>query len=178
MKAMMNIALLGKTLLVVGLITIAGVVQAERALSSKDVDSWLATTEKLMPMQSVFEKMGENSTFAGYTEEQFKALPESKQDDVMDDLLKEHGAYDDVYAVLNQYDWSSAGDYMRVSSRIGQAIAAHMRAQMMQSLPAEQRKMMEEMTGPVTANPDDVALVSKNWDKVSSFMGQYMQAPK
>lgn len=156
---------------------ISSVSFAERALESADVDAWLSTTEKLMPMQEVFEKMGQGSTIADkYTEEEFKALDQATQDEVMDDMLKEQGAYDDIYGVLNQYDWSSAGEYMRVSSRLGMAIAAHMREEMMKSLPAEQRQMMAEMAGPVDANPEDVALVAKNWDKLSTFMGQYMKA--
>ncbi|MDO3385755.1 hypothetical protein QWI17_07895 [Gilvimarinus sp. SDUM040013] len=167
----------GMTIVVLALLS--SIVMAERELNAGDVDAWLATTEQLMPMQDVFEKMGQGSTIADeYTEEEFKALSIEKQDEVMDDMLKEQGAYDQIYAVLNEYEWPSAGEYMRVSSRIGMAIAARMRDQMMKSLPAEQRQMMEEMSGPVNANPADVALVESNWDKVSQFMGKYMQAPK
>ncbi|MDO3382216.1 hypothetical protein [Gilvimarinus algae] len=148
---------------------------ADVTLNEKALDNWLATTKDFMPMQEVFESISKDSAIASqYTEEEFKALSLEKQDELLDDMLKEQNAYDKVYKVLNQHDWGSAGDYMRVSSRLGMAIGAHMRDLMMQSLPPEQQQMMREMAGEVDAEPEDVALVSQHWEKISSFMAENM----
>lgn len=174
-KARYSVKLLSAILLSV----LAAFSFADRELTSADVQAWLDTTEQLMPMQEAFAKMGESKTIADkYTEEEFRALAPEKQDEVMDEMLRQEGIYDQIYPVLNQFKWKSAGEYMRVSSRLGLAIAAHMRAQLLASVPEDQRQQMESIAKPVNANPADVKVIDQNWAEVSQFMSKYLQAPQ
>ncbi|MBU2887010.1 hypothetical protein KO507_14665 [Gilvimarinus agarilyticus] len=155
------------------------VASAAEKLTNADVEAWLGATEQLMPMQDAFTKMAKNETIANqYTEEEFKALAPAKQDEVMDEMLKQEGVYDQIYPVLKQFDWESAGEYMRVSSRIGLAIGAYMREQLLASVPEDQRERMEQVAKPVDANPEDVAVVKENWEQVSQFMNKHMRPPQ
>ncbi|HEY7886568.1 MAG TPA: hypothetical protein VIC08_16585 [Cellvibrionaceae bacterium] len=154
----------------------AAMVNAE-ALTKSQLDSWLATTEDLIPLQSVLDSMGEDSTVAKqYTEEEFEALAIDKQNEVMDEMLKEQGVYDDIYAVLKPNGWSHAGDYMRIGNRLGKAISVHMQNQMLANLPPEQAQMVKEMTGnDIDAAPEDIAFVTEHWETIEGFMGKFMQ---
>ncbi|MCP8898681.1 hypothetical protein [Gilvimarinus xylanilyticus] len=150
--------------------------QAEETIDSDTIDSWLETTQAFIPMQDVFQAIGENSALAQkYSEEEFMAMSLEKQDDVLDEVLKEQGVYDKIYKVLEDNDWDSAGEYVRVSSRVGQAIAYQMREMLMAKMPEEQQQMMREMAGEVDAKPEDVEVVSDNWDKISAFMAKNME---
>ncbi|WP_020209729.1 hypothetical protein [Gilvimarinus chinensis] len=147
-----------------------------QADDSKELDRWLETTQEFIPMKDVFEAIGENSTIANqYSEEEFLALSVDKQDEVLDDMLKEQGVYDKMYNVLKAKDWESAGEYVRASARYGKAIAYQMREMLTASMPEEQKKMMQEMSGEIEANPEDVKLVKDNWDKVTAFMSKNIQ---
>lgn len=148
-----------------------------QTLTTDLLDKWLTTTEDFMPMQEVLDSLGEDSEVSKqYTSEEFAALDFAKQDAIMDDILKEQGVYDEVYDVLKNNNWDSAGEYMRIGERLGKAIALKVQNQMLASLPPEQAEMMKEMSGgDIEAAPEDVAFVSDNWEKIEKFMGQYMQ---
>jgi len=154
--------------------------QAAESLNSATLDKWLATTTEFVPMQDVFEKISQESEITKkYTQEEFKAMDIDEQDKLMDQLLKDEGVYEEVYNVLNEKDWDSAGSYIRISTRIAQGIQVHMQNMMLKNLPAEQAQMVKEMMGgDVTANPKDVELVSKNWSKISQFIGENIDPSK
>ncbi|BFM20833.1 hypothetical protein [Gilvimarinus japonicus] len=153
---------------------------AAEPLNSATLDKWLATTTEFIPMQDVFERISQESEITKkYTQDEFKAMDVEEQNKLMDQLLKDEGVYDDVYKVLNQKDWDSAGSYIRISTRIAQAIQVHMQNMMLKNLPAEQAQMVKEMMGgDVTADPKDVELVSKNWSKISRFIGENIDTSK
>jgi|GEM_PF-3325152 len=167
-------AVLTRALLALCCVVFMAQAQAAETLDGAMLDKWLATTNEFLPMQDVFKNISEESEIAQkYTEEEFKAMDAAKQDKLMDQLLKDEGVYDDIYAVLNKQDWPSAGSYMRISSRVATAIQVHMQNMMLKSLPAEQAQMVKEMMGgDVEADPKDVAIVSQNWSRISKFVGE------
>ncbi|UTF60479.1 hypothetical protein [Gilvimarinus sp. DA14] len=165
--------LMNQVMVLLAALLVSVSVQADDA---EDLDRWLETTQEFMPMKDVFEAIGENSTIANqYSEEEFLALSVDKQDEVLDDMLKEQGVYDKMYKVLNEKDWDSAGEYVRTSARYGKAIAYQMREMLTASMPEEQRQMMQEMSGEIEANPADVKLVKDNWGKITTFMSKHIE---
>lgn len=169
----------GWVALVLFLLATAPVASAQTTLTEGILDRWLTTTEDFLPMQEVLDSLGEDSEVSKqYTSEEFAALSVDKQNEIMDDILKEQGVYDEVYEVLNANGWDRAGDYMRIGERLGKAIALNVQNQMLASLPPEQAEMVKEMSGgDIDADPEDVAFVSEHWEKIEAFMGQYMQQP-
>ncbi|WP_049721574.1 hypothetical protein [Gilvimarinus polysaccharolyticus] len=147
--------------------------QAADELNSATLDKWLTTTKEFIPMQDVFDRISEESEIAKkYTQDEFKAMDVAEQDKLMDQLLKDEAVYDEVYSVLNAQDWSSAGQYIRVSTRIATGVQVYMQDMMLKNLPAEQAQMVKEMMGgEVQADPQDVEFVSNNWTKISTFLG-------
>ena len=174
MKAQSNLQWLKQALLSVCLVLLTAQVQAQETLDSKVVDQWLATTKAVIPMRDVFERISEESEIAQkYSQDEFKAMDRDEQDKLLDQLLKDEGVYDEVYEVLDANDWDNAGSYVRVSERMAQGIQVHMQNMMLKNLPAEQAQMVKEMMGgDVEADPNDVEVISKNWGKISRFIGE------
>lgn len=150
---------------------------AQTVLTEELLDRWFATTEDFLPMQDVLDSLGQDSEVSKrYTSEEFAALSLGKQNDVMDEILQEQGVYNEVYQVLGANDWERAGEYMRIGERLGKAIAVTVQNQMLASLPTEQAQIVKEMTGSdIEAAPEDIAFVTEHWDKIETFMAQYMQ---
>lgn len=161
------------------LTVVATMANAQATLTEGMLDRWLTTTEDFLPMQDVLDSLGQDSEVSKqYTSEEFAGLSVEKQNDIMDDILKEQGVYDEVYQVLKDNNWDRAGDYMRIGERLGKAIALNVQNQMLASLPPEQADMVKEMSGgDIDADPADVAFVSEHWEKIEAFMGQHMQQP-
>ncbi len=170
----------GWAALVFALLAVAApMANAQTTLTEGVLDRWLATTEDFLPMQDVLDSLGQDSEVSKqYTSEEFAALSIDKQNDIMDEILREQGVYNEVYQVLKDNNWERAGDYMRIGERLGKAIALNVQNQMLASLPPEQAEMVKEMSGgDIDADPADVAFVSEHWEKIEAFMGQHMQQP-
>ncbi len=150
-------------------------VHAAEDLSTKLLDQWIETTEKFKDVEAVSNAFDNNTQFANqYSEPSFKALSFKEQDNIVDTMLNSEGVYDDAYAVINQHDWNSAGDYLRASERIGKAIGAYFSELMLANVPEEQRQMIKSAGGSqmnIESTPEDLAFIGQNWDKVSKLMG-------
>lgn len=176
MKSLTLRALVPRLLLILAGLLFAVTASAAKPLDSADVDQWLATTSELVPMRAMFERIANESALTQkYTQKAFKAMEAAQQDKIVDQLLKDEAVYDQVYQVLHKHSWPNAGDYVRVSSRMAVAVQAHMQNVMLQNLPAAQARIVQEMMGgSVNAPSQDVALVRRNWDKISTFVGQHI----
>jgi hypothetical protein len=149
---------------------------AANELDSALLDRWLVTANELAPMREVFERIANESELAQqYTYHAFSAMSRAQQDQLLDQLLKSEAIHQQVYQVLHKQDWPSAGQFVRVGSRLAVAVQALMQDTMLQKLPAVQAQIVQEMMGGrVEAPAQDVALVRNNWSKISELLKQHM----
>lgn len=138
-------------------------------------------------VQSVQRWMDSNRDFASFmkvldgmhtTDEdlkKFEALPALEQDQKIADFLKKHNLLQQTNAIVARHGWMSAGEYMRLSTRLGNAIAAFFYMQQTAKLTEEQKKSMRAKTDAAVLNapPEDVAFVKANENLLKAYMQAY-----
>ncbi|MES2823833.1 MAG: hypothetical protein V4732_09545 [Pseudomonadota bacterium] len=111
------------------------------------------------------------------TEEQLSAfdlLPPAEQDEKINRFLQQQKMFDTAKHITFQRGWKSVGEYRRLSTKLGNAIAASFLASKMHHLTTEEKKTLREKSDPavVAVPPADIAFVKTN----EKLLKQYIQA--
>ncbi|WP_339615746.1 hypothetical protein [uncultured Gilvimarinus sp.] len=101
------------------LLVVASYAKAEDALSLKLLERWAATNVELKPLGEQVKDFQNTEALKNYSEDPFEilTLSDAKQDELINAALKERGIYDDVQAVMDEYDWDNYGEFSRVHMR-------------------------------------------------------------
>lgn len=104
----------------------------------------------------------------------FDALPAAEQDQRINQFLQKKNMLQAANTIAIGRGWKSVGEYMRLSSKLGNAIAAYFLADSMANLNAEQKKSLRDKADPaVLAVPAaDISFVKAN----EKLLKQYIQA--
>ena len=105
----------------------------------------------------------------------FDLLPATEQDLKINTFLQNKKMLESASAIASQHGWKSVGEYMRLSAKLGNAIAAYFLADEMVGLLPEQKKAMLEKADPaVRAVPTaDVDFVKANEKLLKSYIQAY-----
>lgn len=141
------------------------------------LERWMITTTDMKPYAELLEAMHTTEAEA----KAFEALSAVEQDQQVKDFLTAHKVYDKATAVVKAQDWS-VGDYMRISTQIGNAIAAYLHEDIVASLPADQAQAMRENADPAIAavSKADLAFIRRNIASIQQFFQIYsaIDSPK
>ena len=142
-----------------------------RSLNVQSVERWMKSAPALSPVVESIDSM-----FA--TDEAIKVfdeLPAAEQDQKIQAFLTERQEWNQALALARQYGWQSPGEFRRLGTRLGNAIAAYFVKKDQQGLNEEQIKQLNEKTDPaILAVPaSDIEFVERNEKQLQRYIQGY-----
>lgn len=107
----------------------------------------------------------------------FDRLPVAEQDKQISDFLQQKNMLDAANGIAARHGWKSVGEYMRLSTKLGNAIAAYFLVDSMKNLNTEQKKAMREKADPAVLDvpASDINFVKANENLLKQYMLAYSQ---
>ncbi|HSC66690.1 MAG TPA: hypothetical protein VLC79_03290 [Cellvibrio sp.] len=141
-----------------------------KTLNAQSVQRWMQTNRDIEPVVKVVDSM--NATDAEL--KAFDALPAQEQDQRINELLKSKGLLESASQIAQKHGWKSVGEYMRLSTMLGNAIAAYFLFGDLGKVTDEQAQQLKEKADPaVLAVPrKDIDFIKRN----EKALQQYIQA--
>lgn len=141
-----------------------------KTLNAQSVQRWMQTNRDIAPIVQVVDEMNPTDDAI----KAFEALPALEQDEKINAFLKEKNLADTANVIIARHGWKSVGEYMRLSTKLGNAIAAYFLLGDLGRVNEEQKKALREKADPaVLAVPEsDIAFVKSN----EKTLQQYIQA--
>lgn len=139
-------------------------------LNAQSVQRWMETNRDIAPIMQALDAM--NSTESDI--KAFEALPAPEQDKKINAFLAAKNLQTTADQVVQKHGWKSVGEYMRLSTRLGNAIAAYFLFGDMGKLTDEQAQQLKQKADPaVLAVPrSDIEFIKRN----EKALQQYIQA--
>ncbi len=142
-----------------------------RTLNAQSVERWMKSSRPMAPVMALLDAMHDSAeTLAA-----FDQLAPLEQDRQIDAFLREQHQLAEAQAVVQQLGWRSVGEYQRLGSRLGNAIAAYFLAQDMQGLNEEQRQLLRQNSDPVllAVPAAEIAFVQTNEAALQQYIRAY-----
>ena len=154
-----------------GHLAIAQMLPNNSALNAQSVQRWMQTNRDIAPIVQVVDGM--NSTDADI--KAFDALSAAEQDKKIDALLKTKNLQDMANHITRKHGWKSVGEYMRLSTKLGNAIAAYFLFANLGKVTDEQAKQLKEKADPaVLAVPRvDIEFIKRNEKALQEYIQAY-----
>lgn len=170
MKKIIEISFLIYVLLS-GHLAVAQMLPNNNSLNAQSVQRWMQTNRDIAPIMQVVDGM--NATDADI--KAFEALPASEQDKKIDKVLKTNNLQDMANHITRKHGWKSVGEYMRLSTRLGNAIAAYFLFANLGKVTEEQAKQLKEKADPaVLAVPrSDIEFIKRNEKALQEYIQAY-----
>jgi len=138
-------------------------------------------------VQSVQRWMDSNRDFAGVVQaldamhksdeelKKFDAMPASEQDQKITDFLQKNNLLQSANSISVRHGWKSAGEYMRLSTKLGNAIAAYFFTQEIANLNEVQKKSLRAKTDAAVLNApqEDIAFVKSHETLLKTYIQAY-----
>lgn len=142
-------------------------------LNVQSVQRWMDSNRDFAPIVQLLDGMHSSEQAI----QRFDRLPAAEQDQKINQFLQQNNKLDAARLVVSGRGWKSVGEYMRLSAKLGNAIAAYFLLGSLQNLPAEQQKAMREKADPaVLAVPaSDIAFVKANEKLLKRYIQAYSQ---
>lgn len=139
-------------------------------LNSQSIERWMQSNRAMAPLMQLLDEM--NATADAL--KAFDELTPIEQDKKIEAFLAEKNMLASAHRIATTQGWKSVGEYMRLSTRLGNAIAAYFLAQDLQQLPEEQAKALREKADPaILAVPEsDIGFIKVH----EKTLQQYIQA--
>ncbi|MFC3116919.1 hypothetical protein [Cellvibrio fontiphilus] len=139
-------------------------------LNVQSVNRWMQSNRDMAPLVQAVDAYH-------LTPESFKtfeALSPLQQDEQIERVLREANLMEQATKVARQHGWKSIGEYMRLSTKLGNAIAAYFLLGDLGKVTEEQAKELKEKADPaVLAVPQaDIDFIRRN----EKTLQQYIQA--
>lgn len=139
-------------------------------LNAQSVARWMQTNRDIAPIVHAVDSM--HATDAEL--KAFESLSALEQDQRINTLLKSNQLMQSANQITQKYGWKSVGEYMRLSTKLGNAIAAYFLFADLGKVTKEQEQQLKEKADPaVLAVPkSDIDFIKKN----EKALQQYIQA--
>jgi hypothetical protein len=139
-------------------------------LNLQAVNRWMQSNRDMAPLVQAIDARH-------LTPESFKifeALTPVEQDSYIENILAEEQLQAQANAVVRLHGWKSLGEYMRFSSRLGNAIAAYFLLGDLGAVTPEQAQQLKEAADPAVLNvpPQEIEFIRRN----EKALQQYIQA--
>ena len=140
------------------------------SLNLVSVQRWMESNRDFSAVVQALDAMNDSEDAV----KKFDALPAITQDQKINAYLQQQKLLEQANTIAARHGWKSVGEYMRFSTRLGNAIAAFFFNEKVTKLSESQRKAVREKTDPVIlAVPEaDVAFVKTN----EPLLKEYIQA--
>lgn len=140
-------------------------------LNTQSVQRWMQTNRDIAPIMQAIDTM--NNTDAKI--KAFDALPAIEQDKKIDALLTSKNLQEMAKAITQKHGWKSVGEYMRLSTKLGNAIAAYFLFGDTQKMTEEQAQQLKGKADPaVLAVPrSDIEFVKRNEKTLQHYIQAY-----
>jgi len=140
-------------------------------LNVQSVQRWMDSNRELAPVMQTLDEMHK-------TEEdlkKFEALASAEQDQKITDFLRQKNRFESATAVAASHGWKSVGEYMRLSTRLGNAIAAYFFTQELANLSEEQKKSLRAKTDAAVLNvpQQDILFVKSHEVLLKTYIQAY-----
>lgn len=148
----------------------AQLLPSNTTLNAQSVQRWMQTNRDIAPIMQAIDSM--NTSDAEI--KAFEALPAAEQDKKIDAFLESQNLKEIAAQITQKHGWKSVGEYMRLSTRLGNAIAAYFLFGDLGQVTEEQAKQLKEKADPaVLAVPrGDIEFIKRN----EKALQQYIQA--
>lgn len=105
----------------------------------------------------------------------FDKLSIVEQDNIVNNYLQRKGLFEPLNTNIKKLGWTGVADYMRVSSQIGNAIAADLQATRIAQLTPEQARAVLDKTDPAVkaVSNEDLAFVRANMAAIRQHIQGY-----
>jgi hypothetical protein len=150
---------------------VAQLLPDNKNLNTQSVARWMQTNRDIAPIVQVVDSM--NATDAAL--KAFEALLPAEQDQRINTLLKANNLLESANQVTQKHGWKSVGEYMRLSTKLGNAIAAYFLFSDLGKVTEEQEKQLKEKADPaVLAVPkSDIDFIKKNEKGLRKYIQAY-----
>lgn len=140
-------------------------------LNVQSVKRWMDSNRDLANVMQVLDGM--NTTDADL--KKFDAMPAAEQDQKIVAFLQKHNLLQQTNSLVARHGWKSAGEYMRLSTRLGNAIAAYFYTQQIANLTEEQKKSVRAKTDAAVLNAPaaDIAFIKANENLLKAYIQAY-----
>ncbi len=142
-----------------------------KSLNAQSVARWMQSNRDIAPIVQVVDAM--HATDAAL--KAFEALPPAEQDQKINALLKSNNLLESANQITQKHGWKSVGEYMRLSTKLGNAIAAYFLFGDLGKVTEEQEKQLKEKADPaVLAVPkSDIDFIKKNEKALQKYIQAY-----
>lgn len=142
-----------------------------KTLNTQSVQRWMQTNRDIAPFVQAVDAM--NSTEALL--KAFESMSPAEQDQKINELLKAKNLLEGANQITQQHGWKSVGEYMRLSTKLGNAIAAYFLFGNLGKVTEEQEKQLKEKADPaVLAVPkNDIEFIKKNEKALQKYIKAY-----
>lgn len=139
-------------------------------LSVQSVQRWMDSNRDFAPLVQLLDGLYSSELDM----QRFERLAIAEQDQKINQFLLQNNKLDTARRVVIERGWKSVGEYMRLSTQLGNAIAAYFLLDSLQGATAEQKKALREKADPaILAVPaSDIAFIKAN----ERLLQQYIQA--
>lgn len=139
-------------------------------LNSQSVQRWMQTNRDIAPIMHAIDGMHKTDAEI----KAFDALPGIEQDKKIDALLKSKNLKVTADQIIQKHGWKTVGEYMRLSTKLGNAIAAYFLFGDLGKVTEEQAQQLKGKADPaVLAVPQsDIEFIKRN----EKTLQQYIQA--
>ncbi len=140
-------------------------------LNVQSVQRWMDSnrdfTTVIQTVDAMFKTEEELNTF--------DVLSAVEQDQKIDTFLQQKQMLETAKAITYQHGWKSVGEYRRLSTKLGNAIAAYFLASKMVHLSVDEQKTLREKSDPavVAVSPADIDFVTANEKLLKSYIQAY-----
>lgn len=139
-------------------------------LNAQSVARWMQSNRDMAPIVQLVDSAHETDAAI----KAFEALPAPEQDQHINELLTANKVLDRANFIAQKHGWKSVGEYMRLSTKLGNAIAAYFLFADLGEVTEEQAQQLKEKADPaVLAVPKtDIEFIKRN----EKALQQYIQA--
>jgi len=142
-----------------------------KSLNVQSVQRWMQSNRDFSSVMQALDAMHKTENDL----KQFEALPATEQDQKITVFLQQKNLLESANAISLQHGWKSVGEYMRLSTKLGNAIAAYFFAEETAKLSDTQKKAVIAKTDAAVLNapPEDVAFVKNNEKLLKAYIQSY-----
>jgi len=158
-------------LLFVSSVSAAQLLPDNTRLTLESVQRWMASNRDFAPIIQILDTMHTSDDAL----KKFEMLPIAIQDQKIFDFMRKHQMFEKSQQIASHHGWKSVGEYMRLSTKLGNAIAAYFFANDSAKLSQEQKKALHEKTdAAILAAPvEDVHFVKSHEKLLKSYIQAY-----
>ncbi|RYY75531.1 MAG: hypothetical protein EOO52_09050 [Gammaproteobacteria bacterium] len=140
-------------------------------LNVQSVQRWMQSNRDFASVIQVLDELNKTENDS----KKFDALPAVEQDQKITAFLQQKQLLESANKIASQHGWKSLGEYVRLSTKLGNAIAAYFYTQEAARLTEEQKKALQAKTDPVVLSvpASDITFVKNNEKLLKSYIQAY-----